>query len=337
MIFVTGGTGMLGAYLLYYLTQSNSEIVAIKRKSSNFKIIKNVFNALSKTPEADLNKITWREADLNDYNSIRKAMAGCKYVYHAAAFVSFDRRDKEKMLWNNINGTANVVNAALELRIEKFCHVSSIAALGESIDNETVTEDTKRSSGHKNSNYSQSKYKSELEVWRGINEGLKAVIVNPSVILGIGDWNKGSAAMFSKVKSGLKFYTHGGTGFVDARDVSMAMIKLMQSNAVNERYIINSENLSYREVFDLIAESINKPKASVFANKFLSEFAWRFEALRCYLLKTKPLLTKETVEAAHSVKKFSNKKIRKVISMNFIKIRETIQFMSIFFQLSNKR
>jgi len=336
MIFVTGGTGMLGAHLLFDLTLYNDKVIAIKRESSHINITKTVFEALSKEPKQQLSKIEWREADLNDFSSIFNAMKECKYVYHAAAFVSFDTKDKALMLENNINGTANVINSALDHKIEKFCHISSIAALGESTNNELITENSKRSQTFKHSNYSESKYKSELEVWRGINEGLNAVILNPSVILGIGDWNKGSAAMFSKVNSGLKFYTHGGTGFVDARDVSKASILLMNSTITNQRFIINSQNLPYRKVFDLIAENISKPKPSIFANKFLAGMAWRMEAIKSYLFNSKPLLTKETVESAQNTKKYSNENVKKAINVDFIEIQDTIKFMSHFFNKYSK-
>jgi len=331
MVFVTGGTGMLGAYLLYYLTLQEEQVVAIKRESSSMKVLENVFEALSKNPAEQLAKINWKIADITDYLSIVDAMAGCQWVYHTAAIVSFDARDKERMLHNNINGTANVVTAALHTKIKKFCHVSSIASLGESVDNEELNEESKRTSSQLHSNYSRSKYLSEMEVWRAINEGLEAVIVNPSVILGIGDWKNGSSSMFGQVNKGFKFYTKGGTGFVDASDVAQSMIKLMKSEVSNQRFVINSENLAYRKVFDLIAENLQKPKAQYYASPFLSGIAWRAAGLFSFLLGTKPVLTKETILAANNTKSYSNNKIKRTIEHNFLKIEDSIKEISQFF------
>lgn len=336
MIFVTGGTGMLGAHLLYYLLNKNSKIIAVKRKNSHLKVVETVFNALSENPMADLKKIEWVVADINDYSSINKAMKSCKFVYHLAARVSFNPKDKFNMIANNVEGTANVVNAALNNKIEKFCHVSSISALGEEYEENKITEKSKRNSELKYSGYSESKYRSELEVWRGINEGLKAVIVNPSIILGIGDWNKSSAAMFSKVEKGFKFYTNGGNGFVDARDVCKCIIQLTDSSITNERFIINGENLAFREVFSLIADSLNKPRANIYINHFLSEIIWRLAALQSFIFNTTPTLTKETIQSAHGVKAYSNSKVKKAINVNFTSIKETILFMSLFFQKNTK-
>lgn len=332
MIFVTGGTGMLGAHLLYYLSKKEEKIIAIKRKESNFSVLEMVFDALSENPKADLKKIEWQIADISDYASIKEAMKTCQYVYHSAAVVSFDPKDKHYMIENNIQGTKNVVNAALENKITKFCHVSSISALGENMNNMNIDEESKRNLNLKHSNYSESKYRSELEVWRGVHEGLEAIIVNPSIILGIGDWNKASAAMFSKVNEGFKFYSKGGSGFVDARDVCQAMIQLTESDIKNERFLINSENLKFRAVFDLIADNLQKPKARIYANDFLRGFAWRMDTLKSFVFKTKLSLTKETAQSANTVKTYSNRKIKDAININFSEIKETIRFMSVFFQ-----
>ncbi len=331
MVFVTGGTGMLGAYLLYYLTLQNEQVVAIRRESSSMQVLENVFTALSKNTKQQLEKIKWHIADINDYHSLVEAMQGSRQVYHAAAIVSFDARDKKLMLYNNVQGTANIVTAALDLKIEKLCHVSSIASLGESTDNEAIDEESKSNGSAKRSNYSQSKYLSEMEVWRGINEGLEAVIVNPSVILGIGDWKNGSSSMFSQVEKGFKFYTKGGTGFVDASDVAQCMIKLTNSEISNQRFVLNSENLPYRKVFDLIAENLNKPKAQYYANRFMSGIAWRASGLISAISGKKPLLTKETVLAANNTKAYSNKKIKQSIEHDFTKIEDSINEISQFF------
>lgn len=329
MIFVTGGTGMVGAHLLYYLAQNQEQIIAIKRVNSQMTIIENVFKALGNAKL--LNKIIWKEADLLDYQSLNDTMQGCRWVYHSAALVSFNPRMKQKILANNVQGTANVVNAALAHGVEKFCHVSSIAALGDTLNQLPIDEDSMRINNLKHSNYSQSKYLSELEIWRGINEGLKAVIVNPSVILGVADWKTGSSAMFAQVQKSMKFYTKGITGFVDARDVAQCMLKLMQSKVENERFVLNSENLSYQTIFNEIADNLKKARPKYYVSPILGGLAWRLEALRSFLFKTSPLITKETIQASNNIKNYSNMKIKHFLEHDFIKMNETIRFISNFF------
>lgn len=336
MIFVTGGTGMLGAHLLYYLSNKNEKIIAIKRKESSLAVVHSVFSALSENSDELLKRIDWKIADINDFISLKEVMNSCEYVYHLAAVVSFAPRDREAMIESNIQGTSNVINAALENGVKKICHVSSISALGEGIDNKHVDEGNKRNLSLKHSNYSESKYRSELVVWRAINEGLDAIIVNPSIILGIGDWSKLGAAMFTKVNEGFKFYSKGGSGFVDARDVCKCMIELTESEIKNERFVINSENLKFKEVFGLIAENLQKPKANIYANSFLRGLAWRVDTLKSFIFKTKPVLTKETAKSANEIKTYSNKKIKEAIRVDFIKIKDTIRFMSHFFTKNKK-
>ena len=192
MILVTGGTGFLGSHLLFHLVSSGEKVRALKRKSGDLKNIRNVFEYYKEGSSALVDLIEWVDSDLLDYISIVDCMKDIKYVYHSAALVSFNNHDRKKMMDANVRGTANIVNAALINNIEKLCFVSSIAAFGKHEDNLIIDEQTPRSPSQKRSVYSLSKYKAELEVWRGIAEGLEAVIVNPSVILGYYSWNYGS-------------------------------------------------------------------------------------------------------------------------------------------------
>jgi dihydroflavonol-4-reductase len=249
MILVTGGTGMLGAHLLYKLTKSNSKIRATKRKSSDLSMVERIFSYFDNDYKSLFEKIEWMEADILDPESILTVMKDVDFVYHSAAMVSFDPSDYDKLLHVNIKGTKNVVNAALEHGVKKFCHVSSTSALGDAINGESITEETFRNPKMKHSGYSISKYLSELEVWRGITEGLNAVIVNPSVVLGAGNWETGSPSIFSAVNDGMRFYTEGSMGYVDVVDVVEIMIRLMESEISGERYIVSAENISFKDFF----------------------------------------------------------------------------------------
>jgi dihydroflavonol-4-reductase len=311
MILVTGGTGLVGTHLLYALCSSGKQVRVLKRANSNVANVKKVFSYYSPNPDSLLKNIDWKDADLLDVYSLIEAMEGVTEVYHCAAMVSFQAHDQDEMMRTNIEGTANMVNAALEKGIRKFCHVSSIATLGRAEHGALTTEETFWKSSPENSNYSISKYGAEREVWRASEEGLNVVIVNPSLIIGPGNWEQSSSNMFPKAYRGIKYYSAGTNGFVDVRDVSALMIKLMESEISGQRFLLTAENASFRHFFDIMHEAFGKSKPSIGAGTFLSGFAWRAEKLRSKLTGSTPLITKETARSAHRKSSFSNEKIRK--------------------------
>jgi len=331
MIFVTGGSGLVGSHLLFDLASSGKQVRALKRKNSSIELTKKIFGYYSNDTEKLLNSIEWVEGDVMDIYSLYDAMQDIDQVYHAAAIVSFHPSDQKKMMMINIDGTANVVNACLYKDVKKICYVSSIATLGRTDNDELVNEETQWKNSKNNSQYSISKYGAEREVWRGTIEGLPAVIVNPSVIIGPGDWRKGSSQLFQQVWNGLKFYTDGVNGYVDVRDVSKAMVLLMESDIVNSRFILSSENLDYLELFTMISEGLNKKIPSIKANYFLSQFAWRAEKLRSSITGKKPLITKATARTAFHKYYYSTEKIKKALNIEFIPMPQSISDTSKLF------
>jgi nucleoside-diphosphate-sugar epimerase len=239
------------------------------------------------------------------------------------------------MMQFNVEGTANIVNTCIKFNVPKLAYVSSIAALGNSDSDIEKTEDNYWKPNSHNTAYSVSKYLSEQEVWRGTQEGLDAVIVNPSVILGPGDWSKGSSQLFEKVWDGLKYFTTGSTGYVDVIDVANVIVQLSESDVVNERFILNSENLAYSQVFEWIAEDLNRPKPHIKVTPFIKELAWRLERVKSLITRKSPLITKETANKSMANSSYSNAKISKTLSYKFIPIRESIQKYSRWF-LSEK-
>jgi nucleoside-diphosphate-sugar epimerase len=332
MVLVTGGTGFVGAHLLLELLKNNQKVKAIKRNNSNLNLVKRIFSYYKEDVETLLSQIEWVDGDVLDVLSLQEAMENVEKVYHCAAVVSFSPKDRDNLFKTNIKGTANVVNTALQTRIKKLCFVSSIAAIGRSESNELTSESTEWKSSKRNSTYAISKYEAEKEVWRGIEEGLNAVIVNPSVILGPGDWNNGSAKIFDTLKNGTKFYTEGVNGFVDVRDVASVMYQLMESEIVNERFIVSSENLSYRELFTLILNEYGIKPPTIKALGILLEAAWRFEKLRGGLLKTRPLITKETVNTAQNQYFYSTEKLQNAIDFKFTPVKEIIQLTAALYK-----
>lgn len=326
MILVTGGTGLVGSHLLYELCRSGQRVRATKRPQSDLSNVKRTFGYYSQNVEALFQQIEWVDADLLDIFSLLDAMEDVTQVYHCAAVVSFDKKQSGEMEKTNVEGTANMVNAALEKGVQKFCHVSSIASLGREENGGITTETTLWKSSPENSNYSISKYAAEREVWRASEEGLDVVIVNPSLIIGPGDWQKSSSAMFGKAAKGIKFYTSGENGYVDVRDVAALMIRLMNSNIINQRYILNAENATLRHFFDLVHTAFGKPLPSIKAGPFLTQVAWRAEKVKSMLTGAAPALTKETAQSANKVSKFSNKKILDAFpDFKFIPLEQSVK------------
>lgn len=323
MILVTGGTGMLGSHLLFDLLSKGYKIRASKRKSSNIEDVEKVFSFYTKKHKELFDKIEWYNADMLDYDSVYEAVNGVEIVYHTAATISFNPALKNKIINDNVTGTQNIVNACLYSGVKKLCHVSSIAALGSNT-NQGLVDEKSDENIDENSAYNVSKFKSELEVWRGIAEGLNAVIVNPSIILGISNRENGSAKLIKTVLNGLKFYTKGSSGFVDVRDVSKIMIALTESNISSERYILNSENLSYRTVFDEIAKNLNKPQPNIYARNFILQIVRFLEFINFKLFGKEPNITKDTISAASSNIAYSNEKIIKTLNYKFIDIKTSI-------------
>jgi len=323
MILVTGGTGLLGSRLLFDLTSHGKKVRAIKRCTSNLETVRRVFSYYSDNPGELFFRIEWVDGDILDIDSLMEAMNDISYVYHAAAAVSFDPDNREKIMKNNIDGTRNVVNASLAKAVKKICHVSSTSALGNPDPDGLIRENSLFTSDGIKSAYSVSKYKSELEVWKGIEEGLRAVIVNPSMILGPGFWDRGSSAMFSVIHRGFNFYTNGMTGFVSVEDVSAAMIALMKSHYSGERFILSSENLSYREVFNMVADSLGRRRPSIEANLFLANLILQLDELKAFFGGRK-LLTREEILASQNRACFSNEKFCNTFNAEFLPVRETI-------------
>lgn len=333
MIFVTGGTGLIGAHVLLKLAQDSFSIRALKREYSDMSVVKSIFNHYNAS--SLFKTIDWVDGDILDVFSLQDHILDCDKVIHCAAIVSFARGDAEVMLKNNVQGTANVVNTCLSLGVSKLGYVSSIATLGSKDENTVKTEESYWQENNSNTQYAVSKYLAEQEVWRGIQEGLSAVIVNPSVVLGPGQWSKGSSQLFEKVWDGLKYYTSGSTGYVDVLDVSTIIVQLLGSDITNQRFIINSENLAYKTVFDWMSEDLNRPKAHIKVTPFIKELAWRLEWIKSIFSGKQPLITKETAQKSMINSYYSNQKIIDALSYDFIPVRESVRNYSHWF-LSEK-
>jgi dihydroflavonol-4-reductase len=315
MILVTGGTGLVGAHLLYELTRSGQQVKALRRPQSNTNWVRKIFSYYCFNVDELFARIDWVEGDILDYLSLEEALKGVTSIYHCAAIVSFHGDDNDMMLNNNVKGTGNLIDAAIHNGVSRFCHVSSIAALGKTQDGSQITEDTYWTPSKRKSGYSLSKFFSEMEVWRGIEEGLDAVIVNPSIIMGPGNWEIGSPKLFQSIWKGLNYYTKGISGFVDVRDVVKAMILLMEDQQFvqvkNQRFILNAGNLSYQDFFNKIADGLNRPRPRSFASDVKLHIAWRMAKAASFFTGKRPLITRDAVSGSNQKNQYSGEKITK--------------------------
>ena len=325
MILVTGGTGLVGTYLLNELTRKGRKVRALLRPSKKQYDVQKLFDCLPPDDNNRNGNIEWVEGDVIDAFSLQQAMEGVHYVYHCAALISFDPQNLKEMLAINVEGTANVVNACLENGVKKLCYVSSIASLGQAEKGEMIDENAKWKTSKLNSGYAISKYGGVREVWRGIEEGLEAVIVNPSVIIGAGCHRKATNQLFHGIRNFLPFYMPGINGYVDVRDVVKAMVLLMESNIKGERFVLNSENLPLKDFFAKAADILGKPHPHIAINpKILSTIAW-LDEWRSRLSGTKPLLTRENVRAAMAKSLYSSEKFQANFDYAFIPIADSLK------------
>ncbi|MDP4281770.1 MAG: NAD-dependent epimerase/dehydratase family protein [Bacteroidota bacterium] len=324
LILVTGGTGLVGSHLLYELTKAGEKVRAIRRPASDTGRVRKIFSYYTENPASLLGNIDWVEADLLDSGALEDAMEGVTEIYHVAGVVSFRKGDHKNMLKTNIEGTANLVDLALEREDIKFCFVSSVSTIGLPENNRLANEETNWQTSRKNSVYSISKYGAEREVWRGIEEGLRAVIVNPSTILGPGFWNTHSV-FFKLVRDGMKYYTLGVNGYVDVMDVAKAMILLMNKEIFGERFILTSENLSTKELISRIANHLGKPVPTVQVTSGMACILRLADSCRSFLTGCPPLLTREFVSAALQNFPTTSEKIRKRLDFSFKPMDQSIE------------
>ncbi|MUU78605.1 NAD-dependent epimerase/dehydratase family protein [Winogradskyella endarachnes] len=330
MILVTGGTGLVGSHLLFQLLKKNDALRAIYRSDDTLKKVQKVFSYYSEDYVTLFNKIEWVKADLNNIPQLEAAFKNITHVYHCAAFVSFQPKAYKLLRKINIEGTANIINLCIAFNITKLCYVSSIATIGHHTNSEKlIDEKTEWNAENDNSIYAITKYGAELEVWRGTQEGLDTVIVNPGIILGAGFWSGNSSGnLFKRVKDGLSYYTNGVTGFVDVWDVVNVMEQLMQSKIKNERFILVSHNLSYKDFFIKTAKvlQIKPPKKE--AKPWLVNSIWRVDWLKSKVLGQPRALTKQASNALLSVRKYDASKLENTLEFNFKPIEKTIETVS---------
>ena len=313
-ILITGATGFVGSYVLRKLTaEGYSNIICTRRVDSSLELT------------TGIEGFEWVDGDIMDVCFLDDITKNVDIIIHAAAIVTFDPRSFKKMISTAMEGTANLVNVALDNQVSKFVHISSIAAIGRRRKEERISEKNIFSKSQYDTTYGLSKFLAEQEVWRGHAEGLNTTILNPSMILGAGRWQDSSVQIFRKVYEGMRYYPSGLTGWVDVRDVADAVLKSLTTDFNGQRYIISAENHSYQSVFEKIANllQVNPPISAL--KPRMSQIVWRLEALRSWILNKKPVIIKEMVESMSAHSEYSNKKSIEELKLSYIPFEKTIE------------
>ncbi|QNF33159.1 NAD-dependent epimerase/dehydratase family protein [Adhaeribacter swui] len=313
MVFVTGSSGLIGSYLLAQLLEQGHLVKALVRSQPNSNQLQHI-------------NLQYIVGDILDVSVLQQAIADNDYVFHCAGLVSYAPQDADLLKQINVEGTANVVNTCLARQGVKLCHVSSVAAIGQQKGASILDETAKWDPNAEVSVYASSKYFAELEVWRGVAEGLAAVIVNPSVILGPADWTRSSTQLFKYVFNQNAFYTGGYINFVDVRDVVASMLALTFSEISGERFILNAGQVVYKDFFKKVADYLNRKPPGIKVPGALTEIIWRLESLRSFFTGKRPLITKDTARIAKKNYLYANTKISKQLAFTFKTLEETLNW-----------
>lgn len=315
MIAVTGSNGLLGSYIVQKLVADKIPFIALKRKGSDLSLLDDLKE-----------KITWRDVEITDPVSVEEALTGVSGVIHTAAYVSFNPRKADMIFQINTEGTKNIVNACLANNIKRLLHISSVSALGRQKGQTILSEENKWIDSSFNSTYGKSKYKAELEVFRGQEEGLSTVILNPSVILGYSNWDKSSAQLFKYVWNQRPFYINGSLNYVDVRDVAEAAVQLFSSSISGERFIMSAGSIPFKNFFEKTAHQFEKKAPSIKVSATLAKLLAGFESVRTWAVGTEPLITRETARLVDTFFQYDNQKVKKALNFNFQTIDATLQW-----------
>lgn len=316
MIFLTGASGLLGSYICRKLVQEGCSVRALRRRSSDLSLLHDIES-----------QIEWVEGDLLDLLSLREGVKGCSKIIHCAGMVSYHGRDADQLMKVNQEGTAGLVNVALEENVSTFVHISSVAAIGRSAKAGSINENFKWSEADEHTAYGISKHLAEMEVFRGGVEGLSTVILNPALVLAPGPWEQSSMQVFKYVKDQRPFYTTGYMNYIDVRDVANIAFKALEGSLQEgNRYILSAGHISYKEFFEKAAECMKKKAPSVEVNSYLLKAAWYLESLRSRLMRQQPLITKETLKLARQQLIFENTKVQQALDYQFIPLEESIRW-----------
>lgn len=317
MYLVTGATGLIGSYICRELLQRGYSLRAIRRKTSSMGLVDDIQQ-----------QIDWVEGDVLDISALERHMDGIEGVVHSAAFISYNSRDEALMRKINVEGTANMVNIALAHRIKHFLQVSSVAAVGKHQSAALIDETHQINQPDSLTGYARSKWLSEMEVWRGISEGLPGAIINPSLVLGPGVMDRSSTQVFKYIQEQRRFYTSGVVNYVDVRDVAEAAGGIIDRELIGERYILNAGSVTYKHLFDAIARAMNKRPPAVKVGPPLVRWISLLDRGRTMLTGQSPLVSDELVQVARNTHTYTSEKVKETLGIQFRTLEETVRWCS---------
>lgn len=322
MILVTGGTGLVGTHLLVELLRQGAPVRATYREGSDLARLERQIALQYPEVATQWSDIEWVLAPLSDIPALEEAVDGVLTVYHCAAMIDFDPRQADKLLKVNWEGTRNLVDVALAAGVQSFCYTSSIAAIGGL--GPTISE-TDSWDPNRTNDYGTSKHLGEMEVWRGGQEGMNIVIVNPGTILGPGDWNRGSGRIFLKVSKGLPYSIPGESGFVGVWDVVRCMKRLTEEGHFGKRYLLIAENLSYHEVFSSIAIALGSKPPTFIIKNWQLKILWRLDWLISRVMRRPRELSRDMTTLLMTHKVYDNSRVRNTLGFEFEPMEAIIQ------------
>ncbi len=328
MILVTGATGLLGSHLTAALLMQNKKVRALYHTKSKIENTKQILSYYTTEVEKYFSQIEWHQADVTDYFSLQEPFTDVTEVYHCAGLVSFDENDSKKLYAINAEGTEHIINTCLEKGIKRFCHVSSVATLQVEANKKYIDEFSVWKTASGNSSYAITKYRGEFEAWRGAAEGINVLVVNPSIILGAGCWDQSSSQLITRCYNGLPVYTEGVTGYVDVRDVAACMIRLMDENKFGQRYILNSENCSFKEVTHQLQQNFHKPISKIKAGKLLLNAGWVISSFAQLFSKKRFVITKSVIQSAQKKTYYTNSKVCTELNYKFIPVKDSLAYIA---------
>ncbi len=315
MIFVTGANGLLGSHICKALIDKNYQVKALVRKGSD----QSLLNQIEQHIEIVHGDILVPE-ELNTY------LTGVDTIIHCAAIVSFHQADKALMQEVNVTGTTNMVNLALNHNINYFIQISSVAAIGRLLGKGTVDETSKWEESKFNSNYANSKHLAELEVWRSMEEGLEAVVLNPSVIIAPDHFDRSSGQLFKYVWEENLFYPDGLINYVDVNDVTEAILTCLKDKIKTERFILNGGAVTYKSLFEGIATRLNKKPPKYKSHHLLIKIGMYLDWFKSLFTGKRPIITKETVLLSGAEIYFNNEKAKTKLNISFAPLSGTLDW-----------
>jgi len=321
---VTGATGFIGAHVLYQLVCKKGKARALYRNRDRIGVTEKIFGYYETDAPEAMKQVEWVPGDVTDLPGLMEVTRDVSCVYHVAGRVTFSKRERKDADLVNIGGTANIVNACLENGVQRLCHVSSIAVLGDAENGGMIDETVLNRPAASHSYYGKGKYLGEMEVWRGICEGLEAVIVNPSVVIGPGFWLGAGAPLFTRVYRGLSFYPGGQCGYVDVRDVASFMIRLAESDISGKRFILSAENLSHRDFINLVADAMGKKRPVYRVTRAAGTAACLVEKLRSWVTGQAPSLYRHALKIAEEKTSYDNRKVLDAVGGSFVSIQDSV-------------